>query len=167
MNWLPIAIESTRFGFRFNKRNQSKNTKGEQTMASHEIMCPECERPHLFDTMLPFREECEQCAHDLHVCLTCSFYDRYAENQCREPTADPVSQKDRRNLCEYWKPRSSGEAIEGAADQAKAKLNALFGGATKTAPQSVSSPESNDSSSGADDSIRNDAKAKLDALFKK
>ncbi len=136
-------------------------------MASREILCPECERPHTFDTMLPFREECDGCAHDLHVCLTCRFYDPYAENQCREQTTDPVAQKDRRNLCEYWKPRSSFGNVEGEAEQAKARLTALFGGAPKGDPPSVPTTLKSDGDSKPDDAIRNDAKTKLDALFKK
>jgi len=119
-------------------------------MAQHTIACAGCGTPHTYDMQLGFREECERCAADLHVCLTCRFYDKYADNECRETEADPVPQKDRRNLCEYWKPR--GEQAEvSAADEAKAKLAALFGGAAP-AP----SPSSDD-----------EHKRKLEALFKK
>lgn len=121
----------------------------------HTISCPSCGTKHGFDGTLSFREECERCAADLHVCLTCRFYDPYVENECRETEAEYVAAKDRRNLCEYWKPR--GEAEEDApseADEAKAKLAALFGEKLPAAP--ASSPSAAD-----------EAKRKLEELFKK
>lgn len=118
----------------------------------HTITCPACRTPHTFDGTLTFREECERCAADLHVCLTCRFYDPYVENECRETEAEYVAQKDRRNLCEYYKPKS-GDADAGAseADAARAKLAALFGGEAP-APAATAADE---------------AKRKLEALFKK
>lgn len=118
-------------------------------MATFQVACPSCRTPHDFDGTLSFREECERCAADLHVCVTCRFHDKYVENECRETEADYVSDKQKRNLCEYWKAREGAGASDPAAE-AKAKLEALFGG--KPAPQ----PSSAD-----------DAKAKLEALFKK
>jgi hypothetical protein len=120
-------------------------------MAKHTIACHDCGNEHAFDENLSFREECERCAADLHVCLTCRFYDRYVENQCRETEADPVQQKDRRNLCEYWKPVAADDGVVDEAAAAKAKLNALFGGGAAPAP------------SGPED----EHKKKLEALFKK
>lgn len=124
------------------------------------ILCPACRTPHRFDTQLSFRAECEKCAADLHVCLTCRFHDRYVENECREVTADPVAVKDRRNLCEYWKPKDLENKGASAADEAKAKLDALFGG---KAP----APPAGPSAAGGADAAADDAKAKLEALFKK
>lgn len=85
------------------------------------------------------------------MCITCRFYDKYVENDCREVTADPVATKDRRNLCEYFKPiTDQGEDLD-AAEAAKAKLNALFGeGAAPSSPSSA-----------------DEAKKKLEDLFKK
>jgi hypothetical protein len=119
-------------------------------MARFDVTCPACSKAHSFDGSLSFREECGACAADLHVCVTCRFHDRYVENECRETEADYVAQKDRRNLCEYWKPRAAGGGMDEAA-AAKAKLNALFGG---DAPRPA-------------ESEADDAKKKLEALFKK
>lgn len=97
-------------------------------MAEHTIHCHECQTPFTFDGTLSFRAECDKCSADLHACLTCRFYDRYSENECREVIADPIQVKDRRNLCELYKPKPPGDA--GAEDDkvadAKAKLEALF-----------------------------------------
>jgi hypothetical protein len=108
------------------------------------------------DGKVPFRCECERCSADLHVCLTCRFYDRYAENQCRETIADPVSNKDKRNLCDLHRIGAT-EDNAGAVDAAKAKLAALFGGA---------SPVTAGSTSASSDPAA-EAKRKLEALFKK
>ena len=124
------------------------------------VACHACKRSHSFSDIVPFRADCEGCAADLHVCLNCRFYDRYADNECREDAADPVSVKDRRNLCEYFKPKTADAADVDAAAAAKARLNALFGG-PPAAPSSASS------SSNAPLSAADEAKRKLEALFKK
>jgi hypothetical protein len=124
------------------------------------VHCHSCGRAHDFTDVVSFRAECEACAADLHVCLGCRFYDRSVENQCREDAADPVGVKDRRNLCEYWKPRSV-VAVDDEAAAAKAKLAALFGGAAPS-PMAPSTPMSSSSSDAAAE-----AKRKLEALFKK
>jgi len=77
-----------------------------------------------------FRDECSKCGSDLHICRNCRFFDLYAANQCREPAIpDPVSDKERRNLCEYFKPSDQqGQAGKGesAGDAARRQLEALF-----------------------------------------
>ena len=127
-------------------------------MARFSISCPACRAEHSFEGTLSFREECERCAADLHVCLTCRFHDEYADNECRETQADPVQQKDRRNLCEYYKPLAPGDAGEyDEAAAAKAKLAALFGGA----------PGAVDAGATVAEPAVDDHRAKLAALFKK
>ena len=127
-------------------------------MATFDVTCPQCATVATFDGILPFREDCERCSADLHVCLTCRFYDRFAADECRETSADPVARKDRRNLCEYWRAQSTGPEGQTPVDDAKAKLAALFGGAPAAAMPSR--PPAQKPLSEADI-----AKAKLEALF--
>ena len=118
------------------------------------FLCASCQTPVETDGKISFREECDTCAADLHICLTCNFHDPYADNECREAIADPIAKKDRRNLCEYWKPIFLGDKEDKSeSDAAKAKLAALFG-ESQTPPPSM--PQS-----------REDALEKLNALFKK
>ncbi len=125
------------------------------------VVCHACNRSQSFVDIVPFRADCEGCAADLHVCLNCRFHDRYVDNECREDAADPVSVKDRRNLCEYFKAKNiDGTDADDAATAAKAKLAALFGGP----PVSSSAPTA---SSAAPLSAADEAKRKLEALFKK
>jgi len=120
------------------------------------VICHSCQKQHSFSDIVPFRAECDACSSDLHVCLNCKFYDRYVENQCREDQADPVANKDRRNLCEYFKPLGL-DAGEDEATKAKARLAAMFGG-TPPSSSAVSSPAADPAA---------EAKRKLEELFKK
>jgi hypothetical protein len=120
-----------------------------------EVTCPSCKKVHAVDA-LSFRAECDSCSADLHVCITCRFYDRYVENECREDQADPVAVKDRRNLCEYYKPLVIGEDADDEAARAKAKLAAAFGLKPAPTPRPAAGASADD-----------EARRKLEALFKK
>jgi hypothetical protein len=74
-----------------------------------------------------FRDTCEKCDSDLHVCLNCAHYDSNAYNQCRETNAEWVSDRERANRCDYfvYEDRSSDSA---GAERARAgtSLDDLF-----------------------------------------
>jgi hypothetical protein len=131
-------------------------------MANIEVRCPSCKKVHTFPDLVPFRAECDACSADLHVCIACRLWDRYVENECREDQAEPVANKDRRNLCEYFRPLTLGADSGDAADEAKRKLAALFGGAP-AAP----APAARVALDDAGDDAAAVAKKKLDALFNK
>ena len=48
------------------------------------------------------KEECPHCSTDLHTCTHCSFYDTGSYNECREPQADVVKEKEKANFCDYF-----------------------------------------------------------------
>ncbi len=51
----------------------------------------------------PSRNElCPHCRADLKVCFNCRFFNSYSNNQCSEPMAEPVINKDKANFCEYF-----------------------------------------------------------------
>lgn len=72
-----------------------------------------------------FRDTCEHCSADLHVCKNCVHHDPSAYNECRESSAERVSDRDRANRCDYFAPgeRATGETTE-ARD--RSALEALF-----------------------------------------
>jgi hypothetical protein len=76
-----------------------------------------------------FSVTCEKCGEFLHCCRNCRFYAPGQHNDCREPQADPVRDKDTRNLCEWFQFADRDARGEGddRASAAKAKLEALFG----------------------------------------
>ena len=73
-------------------------------------------------------EICSHCRADLHCCRNCRFYDEPAQNQCRESSAEWVSDREKNNFCDYFSFRASAEAGRQEKDQqeARAKLEALF-----------------------------------------
>lgn len=90
--------------------------------------CAFCKTP-VPEERIGFRDDCPRCGGDLHICLNCRFYDQYASRQCREPAIpESVKDKERRNLCEYFKPAEQGEekAGESASEAARRQLEALF-----------------------------------------
>ncbi len=73
------------------------------------------------------RDECPFCHADIHCCLNCSFYDRYAPKQCREPAAELVRDKSRANYCDYF--TFAEAAVPGrapATEQSRKALDDLF-----------------------------------------
>lgn len=77
------------------------------------------------------RDVCASCGSEVRVCLNCSFYSAGAANDCREPQAERVVDKERANFCEFFvlsaaaaSPRL-GERGDGARAVRDA-LDALF-----------------------------------------
>lgn len=73
------------------------------------------------------RDECSKCSADVHVCRNCKNYDPKVYNECREPQADLVKERDRANFCDFFQPAAPGGAT--ASDRAKdlrAAAEALF-----------------------------------------
>lgn len=97
---------------------------------SHNIACYRC-GASLGDLSLPFsrRDQCPDCNADLHICKMCVFYDRTVPRQCREDGAEDVTEKERANFCDWFKPSESAFDASGKseADAARDELAALFG----------------------------------------
>lgn len=91
-----------------------------------EIYCFSCKKPNSYQTKVGFRDECLHCRSDLHVCKNCDFYDPKAYNECREPSADVVKEKDRANFCDYFKPRAGALSVDEQKNKLKSAADALF-----------------------------------------
>ena len=84
-------------------------------------------------------DECPLCHADLHVCRACDFYESGAHNDCRESSADMVTDKERSNFCDYFRVAlRQAQGPQGAqgplgaqggdkAVAARNAFNALFG----------------------------------------
>ena len=85
----------------------------------------------LAEVLLPFARvaECPACRADLHVCRMCEFFDPGVRQGCREPVADEVSDRERANFCGYFTPGSGpGPGVDdGTSQAARAALDGLFG----------------------------------------
>ena len=71
------------------------------------------------------RDVCARCAAYLHCCRNCGFYEPGHHNDCREPNAERVADKEAGNFCDYFRPAGQGAAGAPAGD-ARARLDALF-----------------------------------------
>jgi hypothetical protein len=94
------------------------------------VACHACARVASFESTVTRSAECDGCGADLRVCLNCKFYDESAYNDCGEPTADRVLEKDKANFCDYFVPRAGGNATAGsggADGSARGELDQLFG----------------------------------------
>lgn len=96
---------------------------------AHNIHCYRC-GASLAALTLPFsrQDECPGCQNYLHVCKMCVHYDRSVPRQCREDGAEDVTDKDRLNFCDWYKPSEKAFDADRKADedQARASLDALF-----------------------------------------
>ena len=90
--------------------------------------CHHCGKAMDFDEKVYRADTCSNCGSDARCCLNCKDYAESASDRCREPQAELVSVKDRRNFCDYFTLRET-PADSSAADRARAsraKLDALF-----------------------------------------
>jgi hypothetical protein len=81
---------------------------------------------------------CPHCDAHLHACVQCKFHEPTAHNQCLEPQAEQVADREKANFCEFFR----------------------IAGAAARAPGRSASP-------GASEDRAKDARAKLEQLFKK
>ncbi len=74
-------------------------------------------------------ETCPHCHGDLHVCRQCRHHHAGYRNECREPRAELVVEKDRANFCEWFEFQGGTGAIDSEhqrAQAAKQRLKELF-----------------------------------------
>jgi len=80
---------------------------------------------------------CETCGKDLRSCKNCRFFLPGSRGDCRETSAEPVSDKERANFCDWfsldqkYRAKSMGQKNEKAglskpADAAKTAFENLF-----------------------------------------
>lgn len=91
-----------------------------------QLDCFKCQTLLEFVDSIGFREECSKCMADVHVCKNCKFYDATAYNECREPVAEVVLEKERANFCEFFQPREEANAKSTEKDDLLKAAEALF-----------------------------------------
>lgn len=75
------------------------------------------------------RDTCGQCGRELRCCRHCHFYAPGRENDCAEPQAERVTDKERANFCDYFRPGanpSAGGTGDDGKDRARRTLDDLF-----------------------------------------
>lgn len=73
-------------------------------------------------------DTCPVCDADLHCCRNCRHFDEGAYNQCREPQAERVIDKDRSNFCDFFslRDRHAGDHSTIGSSRKANPLDALF-----------------------------------------
>lgn len=94
------------------------------------MLCYKC-RNEIPVVGIPGRfDECPHCRAEMHCCLNCRFYDPYKPNQCMEPEADYVADKDRANFCEFFQPNTLTSSVRPcllSGEDARRAFDKLFG----------------------------------------
>ncbi len=126
------------------------------------VTCWQCARGVEVPLPMGRREACPHCDADLRCCRMCDFYDRSYARDCREPMADAVTEKERANLCDYFRPGNPAGVPGGdEAASAREKLARMFG------DEPLANPSTGEAKAS---SIKDEAEAarrKLEDLFKK
>jgi hypothetical protein len=95
--------------------------------------CHRCGREVQTLAKIARTDGCPYCHSDLKCCLNCALHDPGANNQCREPQAEWVTDKDKANFCEFFEFREvsplTHPGLAGASpggDRGRAAFDALF-----------------------------------------
>lgn len=70
--------------------------------------------------------ECPWCRKQTHVCRNCRFFEPGRPNDCQEPVAEPVRDKNRANFCDYLEPSSEAYLPGADPDALRASADSLF-----------------------------------------
>ena len=93
--------------------------------------CHHCGKSLTLPDQVGRRETCPACDADLHCCLNCRFHEPTAYNECLEPRAERVLEKDRANFCDLFSFAKDRKSLSSSpkkdeAENARAQLKALF-----------------------------------------
>lgn len=89
--------------------------------------CHKCSRELKTDSDYGRQDTCLGCGFSTRVCMNCLHYDPSRYNECTEPVADRVIDKEKGNFCDYFKPGDrQGGAAASAKEQALKAAEALF-----------------------------------------
>lgn len=92
------------------------------------LRCYHCakEIPFAEDQDIGRSEDCPSCNTSLRCCRMCKFYDKSAYNECREPMADRVLDKEKANFCDFFKAGNAGHGGGSEKEDLLSKADALF-----------------------------------------
>lgn len=90
------------------------------------VKCHKCNSALNFETGKDVgrSEECTNCYTSIRCCLMCEFYDKNSYNECKEPTADRIVDKEKANFCDFFKLATSTTTDQKV--DLLAQANALF-----------------------------------------
>mgnify|MGYP000917515220 CR=1 FL=1 len=90
------------------------------------MKCFSCGKENIVPGQVGRKDECSQCGADLHSCKCCVHHDPKVYNECKEPQADVVKERDRANFCDYYDPSTTGGKSGPSKADLLAAAEALF-----------------------------------------
>ena len=97
-------------------------------MSNENVVCYACQTitAHQLGTKIPKSEECSSCSADLRCCKMCAFYDTKSYNECKEPSAERIVEKEKSNFCDYFSLSGPRNHNENQKEDLLAAAKALF-----------------------------------------
>ena len=79
-------------------------------------------------TSINLASTCPTCHADLHTCRQCNYFDPAARFECRKPITAKIVNKNAKNMCELFEPRTivERETSSGAPTDARQAFKNLF-----------------------------------------
>jgi hypothetical protein len=90
------------------------------------VRCFSCGEENSIPGNVGLRAECHKCSSDLHVCKCCIHWDPKVYNECKEPQADIVKDRERANFCDHYNPTCQAGITGPAKSDLLAAAEALF-----------------------------------------
>lgn len=88
--------------------------------------CHKCRRDLKLEIEYGRQDTCPGCGFPTRVCMNCKNYDTTRYNECVEPVADRVVDKEKGNFCDHFKPGEPGGSAVDARQVALKAAEALF-----------------------------------------
>ena len=91
------------------------------------VFCYKCHEPLEMSagSKVHRSEKCPHCASSIYCCKMCIFYDPLSYNECREPNAERILEKEKTNFCDFYHIEQK-DNNKNNNDQMLSKANALF-----------------------------------------
>lgn len=97
-----------------------------------EFLCFKCQTKLEPREPVSRHEECPKCRSDVRACANCEFYDPKIYNECRETQAERILEKERANMCDFFRLRKGGSSVQSEKQNALDAAEALFKGLKKS-----------------------------------
>lgn len=78
------------------------------------------------DSKISRQEECPHCMTSLHCCKMCKFFDPTSYNDCKEPMAPRVVDKEKANYCDFYRITSPESSAKTSKEDLLSAADALF-----------------------------------------
>ena len=108
-------------------RERNEGPRSPRMMAFGEsVKCSSCGAKATHSISL--ESSCEKCKGDLHTCRQCTYFDPSARFECSKPITVKIVNKNKRNTCELFAPRTvvERETSSGAPKDARQAFAKLF-----------------------------------------